>query len=212
MRTNIIPVVTGPFQENSFIVWKESKNECILIDPGDDADQIISKVDTHDLVPKAIINTHAHLDHIGAVDDLKKFYHIPFYLHRDEAMILDGYESSLSYFGLTPKPAPKVDVWFKDEKEIKISKMTIKLFFSPGHTPGGTCLIIDGHVFTGDTLFKGSIGRTDLPGGDYSILSNSLRKLVTEIPESYFIYPGHGPQTTLAVEKRENPYLTQLKV
>jgi glyoxylase-like metal-dependent hydrolase (beta-lactamase superfamily II) len=100
-----------------------------------------------------------------------------------------------------------VDFWFGDEEELSFGKIQIGLFKTPGHTPGGTCLIIDGHVFTGDTLFHRSIGRTDLPGGDFETLHSSLKKLVLEIPDTFILHPGHGPDTTLAVEKLENPYL-----
>jgi len=203
----VLPIVTGPFQENAYLAWMDSNKTCIIIDPGDDPECIISEIGSQKLNPKAIVNTHAHLDHIGAVDPLKDYYNIPFYLHKDEAMILDNYESSLTYFGLSPKPAPKVDVWFEKEDKLFIDDFKIELYKTPGHTPGGTCLIIEDNVFTGDTLFKGSIGRTDLPGGDFELLSSSLKRMIDEIPDTHYIYPGHGPATTLAIEKVENPYL-----
>ncbi len=207
MISQVIPIVTGPFQENTFIVWDDSDKKCIIIDPGDNPERIISEIDSLSLFPRAIVNTHAHLDHIGAVDSLKEHYNIPFYLHKNETSILANYESSLTYFGLSPKPAPKVDIWFEHENTISIDNFSIQLFKTPGHTPGGTCLIINENVFTGDTLFKGSIGRTDLPGGDFELLSKSLKRLMDEVPETFTIYPGHGPTTTLAQEKVENPYL-----
>ena len=207
MTIQVLPIVTGPFQENTFIVWDNSNKKCIIIDPGDNPERIISEIDSLNLIPKAIVNTHAHLDHIGAVDPLKDYYNIPFYLHKDECNILNNYESSLTYFGLSPKPTPKVDVWFEHENRISIDNFNIQLYKTPGHTPGGTCLIINDNVFTGDTIFKVSIGRTDLPGGDFELLSKSLKRMINEIPDTFIIYPGHGPATTLAQEKTENPYL-----
>ncbi|MBT3299779.1 MAG: MBL fold metallo-hydrolase [Candidatus Marinimicrobia bacterium] len=207
MNTHVLSLVTGPFQENAFLAWNDSDPNCIIIDPGDDSEKIIQEIETHNLKPIAIVNTHAHLDHIGAVDSLKDHYQIPFYLHQDESDILENFNISRQFYGLSPQAVPKVDFWFGDEEELSFGKIQIGLFKTPGHTPGGTCLIIDGHVFTGDTLFHRSIGRTDLPGGDFETLHSSLKKLVLEIPDTFILHPGHGPDTTLAVEKLENPYL-----
>jgi len=207
--THVHRIVTGPFQENSFVVRQDDSTSCLIIDPGDDSEKFVQYFDEHGLTPLAIINTHAHLDHIGAVFDLKSIYSIPFFLHSKEKPILDGYESDCALFGLQPKGIPSVDTWF-DGTSVEIEAFEIQMIETPGHTPGGTCLVIGNHVFTGDTIFAGSIGRTDLPGGDWDTLNNSLVKAMNDIPHDYILHPGHGPDTTLVNEMKQNPFLIPL--
>ena len=125
MNLIVDKIVTGPFQENSFIVWNENQNEAILIDPGDDYQLIIDQIEEKNLKPIAILNTHAHLDHIGAISKIKKTYDIPFYLHKEERVILDSYESSCEMFGLPIKEKPKVDKWLDSEKRLSIGDFSI---------------------------------------------------------------------------------------
>lgn len=202
-------IVTGPFQENSYVVWQDGLPSCLFIDPGDDEDNLISFIQTKDLSPIAIVNTHAHLDHIGAVDSLKSSFNIPFYLHPNEKPVLDGYERDCAFFGMNPKTTPQVDHWFGRDS-FSIDSFNIKLVETPGHTPGGTCIVIGDHVFTGDTLFAGSVGRTDLPGGNWDTLENSLVVAMKNIPHDYILHPGHGPATTLKNEMNQNPFLIPL--
>ena len=209
MKLTIERVTTGPFQENSYLVRQDLSLSCLVIDPGDDPEKIIHLIDQYNLDPIAIINTHAHLDHIGGVSEIKSHYQVPFYLHSDEKSVLDGYERDCAFFGMIPKKTPKVDHWFENE-ELKLGDFEIKLLETPGHTPGGTCIIIKNHVFTGDTIFAGSVGRTDLPGGDWDTLCNSLVKLMSEIPTDYILHPGHGSNTTLNQEMAQNPFLIPL--
>ena len=204
-------VITGPFKENSFIGWYSNSNEAFLVDPGDDAHLIIDVINSKGLVPKAIINTHAHLDHIGAVQSLKEEYNIPFYLHKNEATILDTYEVSCELFGIETSPKPEVDIWFDNECDLIIDKFKIKTINTPGHTPGGTCLQVKNHIFVGDTIFRGSIGRTDLLGGNFSFLQTSLIHLINSIDHNYILHSGHGSDTTLNYELSKNPFLIPLK-
>lgn len=203
-------LVTGPFQENCYIVWWEGQSESVLVDPGDDPDSIKTTLSRLGLTPIAILNTHAHLDHISAVQSLKDFYEIPFYLHHEEKSVLDGYEESCRLFGIIPSPKPEVDSWFDHGLELTLGDFTFKVILTPGHTPGGVCFYIEGHLFSGDTLFKGSVGRTDLPGGDWSILEQSLLKLMSLISKDTIIHPGHGPDTLLDTEMLKNPFLIPL--
>ena len=209
MNLNVVRLVTGPFQENAYIIWQENSNKSLFIDPGSEPEKLVDAVEEHGFEPQAIINTHAHLDHIGAVRDLQSTYSIPFYLHSNEKVVLNEYARYSSFFGLGPKPAPEVDHWFK-EGQLMIGEFKIELFSAPGHTPGGTCLIIHNHVFTGDTLFAGSIGRTDLPGGNWETLNNSLIRIMQVIPSDFVLHPGHGNDTTLRVEMEQNPFLLPL--
>jgi glyoxylase-like metal-dependent hydrolase (beta-lactamase superfamily II) len=208
---NVETVVTGPFQENSYIAWYPDSSQAVLVDPGDDDSLIMQTLENHNLIPVAIINTHAHLDHIGAVHPLKEKYQIPFYLHEDEKYILDTYEATCQMFGMPPKQTPTVDIWFKDETEITIGDFHFNTVNTPGHTPGGTCLEIENHIFVGDTLFRGSVGRTDLPGGDWNTLESSLIHLVKTVNHERIVHSGHGPDTTIEFEIRENPFLIPLQ-
>ena len=211
MNLIVESIVTGPFQENSFVGWNSNSDKAFLVDPGDDAHLIIDVIKKNNLIPKFIINTHAHLDHIGAVQLLKEEYKIPFYLHTNEEIILDTYEESCEMFGIESNPKPEVDIWFDSECELIIDKFKFNTINTPGHTPGGTCLQVENHIFVGDTIFRGSIGRTDLPGGNSSLLQTSLIHLINSINHNYIVHSGHGPDTTLKHELNENPFLISLK-
>ena len=185
------------------------QKKALIIDPGDDENTIIDFINSEKLKPLAILNTHAHLDHIGAVSRLQEIFEISFYLHKKEKMILDLYEDSCEMFGLAAKKKPTVDEWITDHKNLTFKEFEVNIINTPGHTPGGLCYEISEHLFVGDTLFRGSVGRTDLPGGNWdqdhpferivvetevtpkadqvswinpNILSAERRKVVTGIP------------------------------
>jgi len=211
LSLRIETVITGLFKENSYIGWHVGSSNAFLIDPGDDYKLIIKVIEDNHLIPNVIINTHAHLDHISAVQPLKEKYNIPFYLHSEEKTILDTYEDSCQIFGLPIRQKPEVDIWFNDEQKIKIKQFTFNTLNTPGHTPGGTCLQLENHLFVGDTLFKGSIGRTDLPGGNLTKLESSLVHLLKSMNHNFIVHSGHGPDTSLGVELKENPFLIPLQ-
>ncbi|MFC1581819.1 MBL fold metallo-hydrolase [Candidatus Neomarinimicrobiota bacterium] len=200
-------ITSGPFAENGYIVYSESSMDCLIIDPGYDSQLYIETIEGNSLKPIAILCTHAHLDHIGAVYGLVDKYKIPFWLHRKDEFILNTFEGQCAMFGMKIGKKPKVTNWIEHEDSIVISDFRIKLVFTPGHTPGGTCYQISDHVFVGDTLFQGSVGRTDLPGGSWSMLEFSLKKLIKIIPPSDTIHSGHGSSTTLKEEILRNPFL-----
>ena len=210
MNLSVESIVTGPFQENSYFFWHNDSFDTILIDPGDDEDLISKALDKNNLVPIAIVNTHAHLDHIGAIRQLKTKYDIPFYLHENESLILDSYEETCELFGMEKKQKPEVDIWLKDEVEITINNFKLELIRAPGHTPGGICIKIENLLFVGDTIFKGSVGRTDLPGGNWGQLESSLINLVQTIDPCIIVHSGHGPDTTFKNEIEKNPFLIAL--
>jgi len=204
-------IVTGPFQENSYLLIDKLSNKCVLIDPGDEAQKIINFINEKNILPIAIINTHAHLDHIGAISEIKAEYSIPFYLHTEEKPILDSYLVSCRMFGMKPAQSPSVDEWLNTSGELLIGPFKFLIIETPGHTPGGCSFLIDDAIFVGDTLFQGSIGRTDLPGGDRKILDKSLIILINKLSPKTTVYSGHGPSTSIGFEKKNNPFLIELK-
>ena len=211
MNLYIKTIVTGPFQENSYLLIDKLSKKCVLIDPGDEAQKIINFINEKNILPIAIINTHAHLDHIGAISEIKAEYSIPFYLHTEEKPILDSYLISCRMFGMKPAQSPSVDVWLNASGELLIGPFKFLIIETPGHTPGGCSFLIDDVIFVGDTLFQGSIGRTDLPGGDRKILDKSLIKLINKLNPKTTVYSGHGPSTSIGFEKINNPFLIQIQ-
>ena len=211
MNLYIKTIVTGPFQENSYLLIDKLSKKCVLIDPGDEAQKIINFINEKNIIPIAIINTHAHLDHIGAISEIKAEYLIPFYLHTEEKPILDSYLISCRMFGIKPAQSPSVDEWLNTSGELLIGPFKFLIIETPGHTPGGCSFLIDDIIFVGDTLFQGSIGRTDLPGGDRKILDKSLIKLINKLNPKTTVYSGHGPSTSIGFEKINNPFLIQLQ-
>ena len=181
MNLFIKKIVTGPFQENSYLLVDKSSNKSVLIDPGDEGQKIINYINEKNIVPLAIINTHAHLDHIGAISEIKEKYSIPFYLHVGEKPILDSYPLACRMFGIKPGKSPSVDEWLHSSGKLLIEPFKFLIIETPGHTPGGCSFLINDAIFVGDTLFQGSIGRTDLPGGDRKILDKSLIKLIKKL-------------------------------
>ncbi|MDQ0213862.1 glyoxylase-like metal-dependent hydrolase (beta-lactamase superfamily II) [Oikeobacillus pervagus] len=200
----------GPLQTNCYVLFNQQK-ECILIDPGEEGDRLIAWLTGEELKPLAILLTHAHFDHIGAVDDIREQYHIPVYVHEKEAKwlldpALNGSQFFMGDHIIRIKPADKIIAM---EKEIKIGSFAFQLFETPGHSPGSISYYVSSAkmVFAGDTLFSGSIGRTDLPGGNHSQLMRSIHDHLLTLPEETVVLPGHGPDTTIGIEMDQNPFL-----
>lgn len=210
MIWEIFTITAGPFAENGYLVVHPTSLNTIIIDPGDEPGKYIEVIQNKNLKPRAILNTHAHLDHIGAVQELKSIYDLPFYLHEQEKNILDHYENSCQMFGIMPGEAPQVTHWIKNDGQIMIEELRIRVLHTPGHTPGGICYSIGENVFTGDTLFYDSVGRTDLPGGSWNTLQKSLQKMLEVYPPDFTFYPGHGPHSTFGRERQQNPFLIHL--
>ena len=197
-------VKTGKWEENCYII-KDLENNAIVIDPGAEAKDIIRFVKKNELHVHAIINTHAHYDHIGAVTELKKEFSVPFYLHSKDQRLLRHANFYLKLFlGSEPVSIPEVDYFLdKMDNPLLCQGIPVQVLFTPGHTNGSVCFRIFNCLFTGDTVFKGDIGRTDLPGGNASLMKKSL-KMMLKLPENTLIYPGHGESTTLASELNNN--------
>jgi hydroxyacylglutathione hydrolase len=200
-------MVVGPLLTNCYLVWDEEGNG-IIIDPGDEPDRIWSSVEEKGISVRAIVITHAHVDHMAAAGVLCRRADLPLSMHRDEEWLLSSYsEQALAFLGMEEIPPPPEDISFlKDGDLIKAGSISLLVIHSPGHSPGSICLSYEDILFSGDLIFRGSVGRTDLPGGDMGQLMISIRRILS-LPRNTIIYPGHGPQTTLELEIATNPFL-----
>jgi len=199
-------IISGQIEVNCYVVYDGDSKKSVVIDPGEDGDKVIKEIKAGGFIPEMLINTHGHYDHMLSDILVQKEFNIPLAAYEDEAdMIKDPLKNASALFvpgGVSGNP----EILFSDGEEVRLSFATFKVLHTPGHTPGGMCLVFDGFVMTGDTLFAGTIGRTDLPGGSYEDIMRSLSKL-KKLPPETIVYPGHGSQTTIANELRHNPYL-----
>ncbi len=203
-------LLVGPLGVNCYIIGDETTREALVVDPGGNAREILAALKRQRLSVSAIVNTHAHFDHVLGVDELRAATRAPFLLHADEAPILAAAQAGAANFGLhIAQPAP-ADRWLQDGDVVAVGAIKLTVLHTPGHTPGGLCLAADGMVLSGDTLFQGSIGRTDFPGGDYAILMQSIRDKLLPLPDATVVYPGHGAATTIGAEKQLNPFVRPL--
>ena len=205
----IVEMVTvGPFMENAFVVGCPETKEAVVIDPGTDAPKILEAVEKHGLKVIKIINTHAHIDHLGAVQDVKDATGAGFYLHEAEVPLAEAYDQQCQMFGVRFGREPEVDGTISEGEKIKVGNLEADTLLTPGHSPGGLCFNFGEHVFVGDSLFMGSIGRTDLPGGNYETLISNIKQKLLVLPPETVAHCGHGPDTTIGREKDSNPFLT----
>ncbi|MEE4364252.1 MAG: MBL fold metallo-hydrolase [Desulfotignum sp.] len=197
----------GPIMANCFILGCEQTKEAVVIDPGDDADRILMELAKAELKVKYLIDTHGHFDHVGANKRMKEVTGATLAIHPDDAPMLSQLSRSAASFGLAAENSPEPDMLLNDGDKVTFGSITLTVIHTPGHSRGGICLYTEGHLFAGDTLFAGSIGRTDLPGGDYDTLIASIKEKLLHLPDDTTVYTGHGPETTLLNEKRMNPFL-----
>ena len=197
-----------PFFKNGYILFCQKTSETIYIDPGEEAAELLRRVRSRNLKLISIVNTHAHVDHICGVGDVKKEWDVPVYLHPEDQPLYDALPDQAKWFGLDYLPAPTVDLPLGEGQEIEVGELRVKIHHTPGHSPGGVSLEVGAHVFCGDTIFAGSIGRTDLPGGSHATLINSIQQKILPLGDTKILHPGHGPDTTIGEERRTNPFLT----
>jgi glyoxylase-like metal-dependent hydrolase (beta-lactamase superfamily II) len=192
---------------NCFILGCEETLEAAVIDPGDEASRILRTLEEAHLTATLIINTHGHFDHVGANKQLKDATGAPILIHPLDAPMLSKLASSAAAWGLAADNSPPPDRNLEDGDKITFGRIALTVIHTPGHTPGGISLHTDGQVFVGDTLFAGSIGRTDFPGGSFAVLKESIQKKLFALDEGVRVYTGHGPSTTIGEEKRFNPFV-----
>ena len=205
----------APFFKNGYVLGCETTRQAVFIDPGDEVEELLAFIAGERLRAKAILLTHAHVDHVSGVGRAKRALNVPIYLHRDDLFLYDQAVSHGRLFGLTIEAPPPVDVFYDGKGPVSFGEYDVFVHHTPGHCPGGVCLQVGhrgtaGHdLFVGDTLFAGSIGRTDLPGGDYDTLLRSITEVLYTFGDNARVYSGHGPQTTIGHERRTNPFLLE---
>jgi hydroxyacylglutathione hydrolase len=209
IETRAVP----PFQKNGYVVACDRTREAVIIDPGDEVDMLLDVVARQSLSVQRILLTHAHVDHVTGVPRAKRALQVPVYLHRDDQFLYDAAPQQAAYFGLHCDPLPPVDHYYEMSRSLPFGDYDVGIHHTPGHCPGGVCLAIGAKaaakedLFVGDTLFAGSIGRTDLPGGDYQTLIRSIREVLFAFADNARVYSGHGPVTTIKTERETNPFL-----
>lgn len=198
----------GPLACNCYIVGDEATKQAIVIDPGGDEDELAEAIASKELTVVAIVATHAHFDHIIAAQRLRELTGAPFHLHDADRVLLDWMQTSGRLFlGVDLPPAPDVDRSAPEGELLTAGDVRLEVLHTPGHSPGSISLIADDAIFSGDTLFARSVGRTDLPGGDTSLLLKAINDKLFEFGDEVPVYPGHGPSTTIGEERRFNPFL-----
>ncbi len=203
----------GPFVQNGFVVGCEETRDAVIIDPGDGVGELLAFANRERLTIRHILLTHAHVDHVSGVATAKRALDVPIWLHRDDLFLYERAVQSGLVFGIRVEAPPPVDSFYVPGQEISFGNLSARPHHTPGHCPGGVCLEIGRtgqpgkELFVGDTLFAGSIGRTDLPGGDYATLIASIRNVLFAFGDDARVYSGHGPVTTIGDERRTNPFL-----
>jgi glyoxylase-like metal-dependent hydrolase (beta-lactamase superfamily II) len=203
----------APFMKNGFVLGCEHTREAVVIDPGDEVDELLTIVADNRLAVKAILLTHAHVDHVTGVARARTVLGAPIYLHPDDLVMYNAAVRQGEFFGLSVEQPPPVDRSYEDFSEIPFGRYLVRVHHTPGHSPGGVCLQVGPagekgqQLFVGDTLFAGSIGRTDLPGGNYATLIQSIKEVLFPLGDNAEVYSGHGPKTTIGEERRTNPFL-----
>ena len=205
MIIKTLPV--GPIMANCFIVGCKETLEAAVIDPGDEAEKILAVVGELNLAGRFIINTHGHFDHVSGNKGVNAATKAPILIHAMDAPMLRLISASAANWGLSAEDSPPPDRTVDDGDTISFGNITFKVIHTPGHTPGGISLFADGHVFVGDTLFAGSIGRTDFPGGDFATLKSSIQDKLFRLGDDVRVFTGHGPETSIGRERQHNPFV-----
>ncbi len=200
-------LVVGPLQVNCYILACEETREGIVIDPGENVPAILDLIREDDIHVVEVVATHGHFDHITRASSLIRETGAPFAIHPDDRFLVEGLEEIAGFFGLETDPPPEINRLLLEGDTITFGKETLQILHTPGHAPGNITLTWPGHAIVGDTLFAGSIGRTDLEGANLEILLKSIREKLFSLDDETHVYPGHGPFTTIGHERETNPFL-----
>lgn len=202
-------ITVGAFEENCYLYACPQTREAVIIDPGDDPESILEMIQELKLIPKYILNTHGHIDHICAIDAMNEVYPVPLAIHSADVPLYTDEQIAATYGLPTPLVKRKPDILLTEGMTITFGTLALEVLHTPGHTPGGVCFLHRPYcVFSGDTLFYRSIGRTDLEGGNYQQIEQSIRQKLYTLEDDLVVFPGHGQPTTIIEEKYENPFVT----
>jgi len=207
-QPTVICLTNGVFEENCFILGDPETHDAVLIDPGEEAELFLRRLESEGLSLTAIWLTHAHIDHISGVEKVVERTSVPIYLHPADRSLYGHVSQQAQWLGVRPVAPPDPDHELAAGDTMEVGSLRFTVRHVPGHSPGGVAFVGHGVAFVGDALFAGSIGRTDLPGGNTQLLLDSIRQELFTLPEDTVVYPGHGPETTVGQEKRSNPFLT----
>jgi len=202
-------LTVGPFQENCYLIGDEATGTGALVDPGDEATRIALAVEQTGLEIGEIVITHAHIDHVGAVGALVEEYACPVLMHAEAEPMLQQLPTQAMMMGLRFGKVPAVDRHIEDEETLEVGNLKLRALYTPGHAPGHLAFYVEGEglVLSGDALFAGSVGRTDLFGGDMDLLMRSINERLMTLPDETKVFPGHGPRTKIGSERAYNPFL-----
>lgn len=203
----VTTVVVGPLQVNCFVLACPRSRDALVIDPGDDGERLLAAIRATGWRVVGIVNTHGHFDHVGANRALVDATGAELMIHGLDLPLLQKAQTHAQIYGLSTEPSPVPDRLLSDGDTVACGDLSCQVMHLPGHSPGGIALLCGGHLFVGDVLFAGSIGRTDLPGGDHRALVNGIRSRLWCLPGETIVHPGHGPDTTIAREMRSNPFV-----
>ena len=196
--------IAGPIDANNYLVADEKSKEAVLIDCSEHVQKILDDVKELGLKVKYILLTHGHFDHVMGVNSMKKELGAEVLINQKDEKQLEMTQTILKTFGIFVEKNPEYDKYIDKNTELKIGEIPIKIFETPGHTEGGLCYLIDGKLFSGDTVFRNYVGRTDLPGGNYAKLENSIKNVLYKLPDETEVFPGHNEMTTIGYEKKHN--------
>ncbi|MDH4027612.1 MAG: MBL fold metallo-hydrolase [Nitrospirota bacterium] len=201
--------VVGPLGTNAYIIGDEKTKNAVVVDPGDEADRMLDLIKEKSFRINAIICTHGHFDHVGAVGDMKMVTGAKILMHKNDMETYAAAKDQAAFWGFGLDDQPKPDGFVEEGDEIKVGGLSFKVLHTPGHSRGGICLYGEGVLISGDTIFQGSVGRTDFPGGSHEMLKKSFKRLL-DLPDETKVYSGHGPETTIGRERKTNFFVSEL--